>query len=174
MYPHRRRPVRQERRGDPAMPAITGGIAHGGHRQVRAVGVRQRARRDRVVAELQGPQRVHDVVDGPVGESEQVEDVPAGRPGRLRVAGPRGHRLLQRPRRCPDLQMLAEQDAERLAVVRDRVVGADAELGQDRVDEDGVVGGVHREGIARLIGDSGSSEVHLVVADLLVGFRRGE
>ncbi|SLC95428.1 Uncharacterised protein [Mycobacteroides abscessus subsp. massiliense] len=52
--------------------------------------------------------------------------------------------------------------------------GRHAQLGKDRLDQCGVVGRVHGDGIAGFIGDSGPREVHLIVAHLLVGFDRRE
>ncbi|SKS03141.1 Uncharacterised protein [Mycobacteroides abscessus subsp. abscessus] len=52
--------------------------------------------------------------------------------------------------------------------------GRRAQLGKDRLNQCGVVGRVHGDGIAGFIGDSGPCEVHLIVAHLLVGFGRGE
>jgi len=54
------------------------------------------------------------------------------------------------------------------------MIGTDAELGQDLLDEGPDRCGVHRDRIACLVFDPGAGEVHLVVADLLVGCRRVE
>ncbi|MDT5081823.1 MAG: hypothetical protein QOJ80_6460 [Mycobacterium sp.] len=59
-------------------------------------------------------------------------------------------------------------------MLTDLVVGADAEFGQHRSHQSPIIRGVHGDGIACLVRASGTSELHFVVPDLLVGIRRGE
>ncbi|BCO56872.1 hypothetical protein MINTM005_21160 [Mycobacterium intracellulare] len=136
---------------------------------------------------MQGTQVVHEFVHTQLAQPDQVEHVPAVQPraglrgsvtgeggDRVGIPGAGCHQRPQRPRRSPNIQVVGQQDAERLVVAGHRMVGARIEFGEHCVDQVGVVGDMHRDRIAGAVGDSGAGEVQLVVTNLLLRTRRAE
>ena len=130
----------------------------------------QWTRRDRVVPELQRAQGIHYLVDGHVGDPDEVEHIHAVRPRRLPKAGALAHERLQSMRRRADLHVLGKEGAKRFVIAVDHEIGSGAESGKHSIDESRIVRGVYSDGIACAVGDPGAGQFDFVVSDLLVGF----